>query len=430
MTNIYNYHLKCCIMANINWYQFFSNWLEQPNTIIELRSALQLIYPIEHEIGEREFRAWKAILKNVGCFDITPYEKDQSNVSNDLIRAARKHAHIYGPRELVTNKPVIKHEKMSLEGNKYIYQEDLGELWHICSQYSYEIFLDLTSLIQKHVVEHVIQELDDLYDHLLYYLAHQTRKAYLNAQLNANLLNLNEKTALIIVNYKIKTARETKQGWFSKKGWSLYSVLVYTTQSNLTKLRIQVFDHWSTDAHQDSWFTVSSLHAVIEILDLKPESVIIIWIFLEAGEVKTTIDSYHAQISYAINRFIRLGFDVIVGQDIENAIKGIKGTSVANLNPIRDRDSEWKIFIIAELDKCCKKDIHKPIPQVSTHTTPSSNWEMLMLNSSCLNPSRLTRESLVKELEKRVIGFNNKENKNQLINLLETQLAEDRRRQK
>ncbi|RIB25308.1 hypothetical protein C2G38_2138826 [Gigaspora rosea] len=78
MTNIYNYHLKRRILANINWYQFFCNWLEQPNTIIELRSALQLIYPIEYEIGEQKFRAWKAMLKNVGCFDITPYEKDQS----------------------------------------------------------------------------------------------------------------------------------------------------------------------------------------------------------------------------------------------------------------------------------------------------------------------------------------------------------------
>ncbi|CAG8441830.1 3666_t:CDS:2 [Scutellospora calospora] len=68
--------------------------------------------------------------------------------------------------------------------------------------------------------------------------------------------------------------------------------------------------------------------------------------------------------------------DLITNElDIENAIKGIKGTSVANLNPIWDRGS-------AELDKFCKKDINKPTPQVSTHTTPSSEWEMLMPNSS------------------------------------------------
>jgi len=89
--------------------------------------------------------------------------------------------------------------------------------------------------------------LKDLRDHLLYYLAHQTRKVYLNAQFNANLLSLNEKTALILVDYKIKilpkSARETKQDWFSKKDWSLHSILVYTIQSNSMKLHIQVFDH-------------------------------------------------------------------------------------------------------------------------------------------------------------------------------------------
>ncbi|CAG8668389.1 10476_t:CDS:2, partial [Dentiscutata erythropus] len=157
-----------------------------------------------------------------------------------------------------------------------------------------------------------------------------------------------------------------------------------------------------------------------------------------------------------------LGF---VTSDIKNAIKGIKGTSVANLNPIWDRGSgnntlpensnwfkwqwpttskfsgcikvrdipgigKWKIFTIAELDKFCKKDIHKPTPQVSTHTTPSSKWEMLMPNSSRLIPSRLTRESLVKELEKRNFRFNNKENKDQLINLLENQLVEDTKKAK
>ncbi|CAG8833419.1 22722_t:CDS:2, partial [Gigaspora margarita] len=47
-----------------------------------------------------------------------------------------------------------------------------------------------------------------------------------------------------------------------------------------------------------------------------------------------------------------------------------------------------------------------------------------------LNPSRLTRKSLVKELEKQDIRFDNKENKDQLINLLETQLAEDTKKPK
>ncbi|CAG8675906.1 16065_t:CDS:2, partial [Gigaspora rosea] len=46
-------------------------------------------------------------------------------------------------------------------------------------------------------------------------------------------------------------------------------------------------------------------------------------------------------------------------------------------------------------------------------------------NPSRLIPSRLTRENLVKELEKRKIQFDNHESKERLINRLENQLAED-----
>lgn len=102
-------------------------------------------------------------------------------------------------------------------------------------------------MLRNNISNSIHEELDDLYDHLLYYLAHQTRKVYLNAQFNANLLSLEDKTGLILVDYKMKilpkTARETKQDWFGKKGWSLHSILVYTTQSNSTRLRIQAFDH-------------------------------------------------------------------------------------------------------------------------------------------------------------------------------------------
>ena len=172
-------------------------------------------------------------------------------------------------------------------------------------------------------------ELDEYHEHLLYYLAHQTRKVYLNAQFNANLLELDEKGALIVVDYKMKilpkSARETKEQFFGKKGWTLHSVLVYTRKTNSLELDIQAHDHWSNDSRQDAWFTASSLHAVIESMEKKPEWVSIIsdngghyhnadlmmilrywpdwygiwpkkWIFLEPGEAKTTIDSHHAQV--------------------------------------------------------------------------------------------------------------------------------------
>ncbi|CAG8797656.1 18653_t:CDS:2, partial [Gigaspora rosea] len=77
------------------------------------------------------------------------------------------------------------------------------------------------------------------------------------------------------------------------------------------------------------------------------------------------------------------------------------------------------------LDKFCKKEINKPALQVSTYTIPSSEWEMPVPNPSRLILGCLTRENLVKELEKRKIQFDNYESKEQLINQLENQLAED-----
>ncbi|CAG8827519.1 18219_t:CDS:1, partial [Racocetra persica] len=99
-------------------------------------------------------------------------------------------------------------------------------------------------------------KLAELQDQLCYYMAHQTCKVHLNGQFNANLLDLDENKALILIDYKMKilpkSARETKQDWFGKNGWTLYSVLVYTIYSSLTKLKVQAFDHWSTDMRQDS----------------------------------------------------------------------------------------------------------------------------------------------------------------------------------
>ncbi|PKB96574.1 hypothetical protein RhiirA5_434607 [Rhizophagus irregularis] len=62
------------------------------------------------------------------------------------------------------------------------------------------------------------------------------------------------------------------------------------------------------------------------------------WIFLEPGKAKTTIDSHHAQIAHSINRYVKLGFDISSGKDIENAISGICGTSVSHLEPVRTKE--------------------------------------------------------------------------------------------
>jgi len=174
------------------------------------------------------------------------------------------------------------------------------------------------------------QSLEIYQQKLLCFMAHHARKIYLNQQLKANLRELDHNGALIIVDYKMRvnpqSARETKADFYGKRGFTLHSVLVYTKSENDGNLNISVFDHWSNDTKQDAWFTASSLHAVIDTLDNKPQWVTIVsdngphyhntelmiilahwkewydisvnkWMFLEAGEAKTMIDSHHAQVS-------------------------------------------------------------------------------------------------------------------------------------
>src|SRR6266498_5661530 len=160
-------------------------------------------------------------------------------------------------------------------------------------------------------------------------MVHHTRKLYLNTHVQVNLDELDEDGAVIIVDYKMRilpcSARETKSQFFGKRGWSLHSSLVYTKDANNNKLNVQVFDHCSDDTGQDAWFTASSLHTVFKNLDPKPKWITVMsdngphyhctelmliigqwkdwydivpqkWIFLEAGEAKTLIDSHHAQV--------------------------------------------------------------------------------------------------------------------------------------
>ena len=162
-------------------------------------------------------------------------------------------------------------------------------------------------------------------------MSHHARKIYLNAQLPATLAQLNSDEALIIVDYKMrinpKKARETKDEWFGKRGWTLHSTLLYTKDLDTNHININAFDHWSSDTKQDAWFTASSFDAVFEAVDPKPKWIKIFsdngghyhnselmtivanwnqwygidvrgWHFFEPGEAKSSVDSHHAQVSY------------------------------------------------------------------------------------------------------------------------------------
>ncbi|RHZ68668.1 hypothetical protein Glove_294g62 [Diversispora epigaea] len=81
MKSIFVYHLKRRISTCINWQEFFNQWLIGLSTIIELKTQLKKLYPSNHKINAREFRTWKAMLRNVEFWSrsLTP-EIDKTNL--------------------------------------------------------------------------------------------------------------------------------------------------------------------------------------------------------------------------------------------------------------------------------------------------------------------------------------------------------------
>ncbi|UZO19770.1 uncharacterized protein OCT59_011041 [Rhizophagus irregularis] len=251
-----------------------------------------------------------------------------------------------------------------------------------------------------------------------------------------------------------QTARETKQDFYGKKGWSLHSVLVYTKSSN-SQICIEAFDHWSCDV----WFTASSLHGVIEVLDKKPEWISII---LDNGP------HYHNSelmiiLSYWKEWRIKLGFEIRNGENIQEAIEDIAGIRIAHLEPDRDNENkknkvktipgisnyfewrwpeeegldgciqartlpqigEWKTFTPNQISNWAKAGMHMPQPQISLHTTSKSSWKIPMPHSSNIGIKRLKVKQLQEELENRGIMTNEKENRAGMIEILENEIAKE-----
>jgi hypothetical protein len=63
----------------VDWHNFLDEWREQ-GTIIKLHSNLKQLYPIDHQLSERELNAWRMILRNIGCHNITPFLKQELKV--------------------------------------------------------------------------------------------------------------------------------------------------------------------------------------------------------------------------------------------------------------------------------------------------------------------------------------------------------------
>ncbi|CAG8785178.1 5828_t:CDS:2, partial [Gigaspora rosea] len=84
-------------------------------------------------------------------------------------------------------------------------------------------------------------------------------------------------------------------------------------------------------------------------------------------------------VTYAINRYLKLGFNLSQGTDIKNAIKGISGTQVAHLEPNRIKE---------------------------------------------INPTQLTKDKLEMELEPRKIDCKGLK-RNELVNILQEKMTQE-----
>jgi hypothetical protein len=80
MESLFKYHLKRRTRSNINWYSLFEKWINCESDIIELHTHLKSIYPARHKFGDREIGAWQCMLKSAGCYNVTPFEKNESKV--------------------------------------------------------------------------------------------------------------------------------------------------------------------------------------------------------------------------------------------------------------------------------------------------------------------------------------------------------------
>ncbi|CAB4435478.1 unnamed protein product [Rhizophagus irregularis] len=152
------------------------------------------------------------------------------------------------------------------------------------------------------------------------------------------------------------------------------------------------------------------------------------WHFFEPGEAKSSVDSHHAQIAHSIKRYVRVWYNLDNGEKIEDAIKNLGGTSVAHLEPKRNhvpvktisgitklsyfewpnegsfigyiqaqtlpQIGEWLRYSPTDVSKLIKEPLHKPTPDISTHTKPVLPWSFPIIRiKDKVNRNTLETES-------------------------------------
>ena len=58
----------------------FHNWKNQRSNIIEFHTHIKKTYGPDYEFRSHELWAWWAVFRSAGCTEITPYNKEVSEV--------------------------------------------------------------------------------------------------------------------------------------------------------------------------------------------------------------------------------------------------------------------------------------------------------------------------------------------------------------
>ncbi|CAJ0844679.1 4320_t:CDS:2 [Entrophospora sp. SA101] len=56
---------------------------------VELHSSLEKMYPLNHKFSDHELQTWNAILRAVGCTNITPFSNKISPIAHSVERYVR-----------------------------------------------------------------------------------------------------------------------------------------------------------------------------------------------------------------------------------------------------------------------------------------------------------------------------------------------------
>ncbi|RHZ65458.1 hypothetical protein Glove_315g48 [Diversispora epigaea] len=202
-----------------------------------------------NDYGFEAFQNLMAIARN------TFHDKKILDNIINRIEKLRMHMKRNFERELVINKDgTLSHDECINHCLLYAFGE--CDQYHISRCINCDEFFEFFNFLYLHISFEQKNLLDQTKEHLKYFLSHQARKTFLNAQFKLSLAQLDEDSALLIADYKMrvlpKSARETKEQFFGKREWTLHTILIFTQKENEICLDVNAYDHWSTDTKQDA----------------------------------------------------------------------------------------------------------------------------------------------------------------------------------